>query len=223
MEAPEIEFITDLQGNKHILLHRCGLLILGDNLSHLLLAHIHAPAHKLLVKSLGPDGEEGRVESQRAVDLKPGDAKRHHHIGYCVSLRKEVSDFFTGVDVPIRDARRPHLLLRSFGQAPALSDRLHDLERALGRHPLGDKEQHNVITTAYALRHAARTAHDNIPGIAQPYIRTVGKTGDPKQHIKLGRLRFLQHPTSKSGVELRNGYGASGPQYLVVLKPKDLG
>ena len=222
-EATEVELIADLQRGEHILLHGGGLLVLGHDLPHFPLAHVHPPAHECLVKGLGADGEVGGVKGQRAVDLEPGDPEGHHHVGYGVGLGEQISDLFTGADVPVGHPVLPHLVLRSLGQSPSLSHRLHDLEGALGLHPLGNEEQHDVIPAADGLADLGRPRGDQVLGVAQPHVGTVGEAGQTHQNIELVGLGVLQHPADKGGAELRDGGAAGGPQDLVVLIAQHLG
>ena len=72
------------------------------------------------------------------MDLEPRDAEGHHNIRRRVRLREEIFDFLARADVPLRNARGLHLVLRALGKAPAFSDSLHDLERALFGHAAFD-------------------------------------------------------------------------------------
>ena len=222
-EAPQVKLVAHLQGGEHVLFHGGGVLVLGHDLPHLLLTHVHSPAHVGLVKGLGPDGEVGGVEGQRPVDLKPGDAEGHHHVGHGVGLGEQVGDLFTGANVPLGHPVLPHLILRPLGKAPALPHRLHDLEGALGVHTLGDQKQHDIVPAADGLADLGGAGGDEVLGVAQPHVGTVGEAGQPHQDIKLIGLGVLQHAPDKAGAELRDGGAAGGTQNLVVLIAQGLG
>ena len=157
------------------------------------------------------------------MDLEPGDAEGHHHIGHGVGLGEQVGDLFTGADVPVGHAGGLHLLLRPVGQAPALTDRLHDLEGPLGGHPLGDEEQHDVVAAADGLADGDPLLQDQVPGVAQPHVGAVGEAGQPDQNIELVGLGLLQHPPNEGGSEFRDGGAAGGAQNFVVLIAQRLG
>ena len=109
------------------------------------------------------------------MHLEPGDAEGHHHIGHRVGLGEQVGDLLTGADVPVGHPVLLHLLLRPFGEAPALSHRLHDLEGALGVHALGDQKQHDVVTAANGLVDLGGARGDQVLGVAQPHVGAVEK------------------------------------------------
>ena len=222
-EAPQVELIAHLQGGEHVLLHGGGLLVLGNDLPHFPLALVHAPAHVLLVKGLGPDGEIGGVKGQRPVDLEPGDTEGHHHVSHRVGLGEQVGDFLAGADVPVWYAGGLHLLLRPVRKAAALSHRLHDFKGALGGHPLGDQKQHNVVAAADGLADRDALLQNQVPGVAQPHVGAVGEAGQPHQNIKLAGLGLLQHAPDEGGAELRNGGAPGGSQNLVVFIAQHLG
>ena len=157
------------------------------------------------------------------MDLEPGDAEGHHHIGHGVGLGEEVGDLLAGADVPLGDAVLPHLVLCSLGEAPALPDGLHDLEGPLLVHAAGDQIDHDVVPASDGLSHRGGAGEDQVPGVAQPHVGAVGETGEPHQDIELSRLGLLQHPPDEGGAELRDGGGAGGPQDLVVLIAQYLG
>ena len=224
-EATEVELVADLQRHRQVLLHGGGILVVPD-LQELALHGIEAGAAVLRVEGLGPDGEEGGVEGQGFMDLEPGDAEGHHHVGHRVGLGEEVADLGQGLDVPVGDVVLPHGLLPALLEAPllhlALPHRLHDLEAHLGVQAHLDEIQHDVVTAAHRLRDGGGAAEDQVPGVAQPHVGAVGETGEPHQGVEVLGLGINQHLTGELGVELRDGHGPGGAQDLIVLKAQGL-
>ena len=106
MEAPEIELVAHLQGDHQVLLHGGGVLVVFD-FADLPLDGVDAGAAVFRVEGLGPDGEEGGVKRQGLVDLEPGDAEGHHHIGHGVGLGEQVADFGPAWRPPTRPGSHP--------------------------------------------------------------------------------------------------------------------
>ena len=155
------------------------------------------------------------------MDLVPGNAEGHHHIGHRVSFWKEVADFCQGVDVPLRYLMLPHglhpTLLKAVFFHLAFSDGLHDLEAHLGVQSLGDEIQHDIVPAAHRLQNAGSAADDQLPGVAQPHVGSVGEAGEPHQGVEILGLGIYQHLTGKTGVELRDRHSAGGAENLVIL------
>ena len=160
------------------------------------------------------------------MDLVPGDAEGHHHVGHGVGLGEEIPDLGQGLDVPLGHVVVPHGLHPALVKAAllhlALSDLLHDLEAHLGVQALGDQVQHDVVTAAHRLQNGGGAADNQVPGIAQPHVRAVGEAGEPHQGVEVLGLGIHQHLPGEAGVELRDGHGAGGTQDLVVLVPQHL-
>ena len=222
VKAPEVKLVDHLQRDQHILLHRRGVLLALD-LSHLRLAGVHPPTHAGGVEGLGPDGEIGGVEGQRFMDLEPGNAERHHHVGHRMGFGEEIFDLLAGADVPLRHPRGDHFLLRTVGQAPALPHRLHDLEGTLFRHAAGDQEEHDIVAAADGLADRDPLIHDQILGVAQPHVGPMGKAGQPDQDIEFAGLGIHQHAPDEGSTELRDGHRAGGAQNRVVHKAQHFG
>ena len=220
MEAPEIELIAHLQRGQQVLLYSGGVLVVFDLLD-LPLHRVHAGTAVFRVKCLGSDGEKGRIERQRLMDLIPGDAEGHHDVGHGVGLGEQVADFGQRLNVPVRYIVLHHGLLPALIEAAllhlALSHLLHDLEAHFGVKALGDQVQHNIVTAAHSFQNAGGAAEDQLPGIAHPHVRTVGEAGEPHQRIEILGLGVNQHLAGEPGVELRDGHGASWPQNRVIL------
>ena len=140
-----------------------------------------------------------------------------------MGLGEQIGDLLAGADVPVRHPVLLHLLLRPLRQAAALPHRLHDLEGALGVHPLGDQEQHDVVPATDGLADLGGARGDQVLGVAQPHVGSVGEAGQADQDIELVGLGVLQHPPDEGGAELRDGSAAGGPQDLVVLIAQHLG
>ena len=225
MEAPEIELVAHLQRGEEVLLHGGGVLVvldLPDAALDPLRPHLGVREAALRrVKGLGPNGEEGGVERQGLMDLIPGDAEGHHHVGHGVGLGEEITDLGKGVDVPGGHVVGLHGLHPALVKAAllhlALADLFHDLEGHLGVQAFGDEIEHDVVPAAHRLQNAGRAPHDQLPGVAQPHVRPVGEAGKPYQSVEVLGLGVHQHLAGEAGVELRNGHGAGGAQHLVVL------
>ena len=226
MEAPQIKFVAHLQRHQQVLFHVGGVLIVLD-LPDFLLHRIHAGAAVLRVEGLGPDGEKRSVEGQRLMHLEPRNTERHHHIGHSVGLREQIADLGQRADIPIRHLMLPHSLLPAVLEALflyfALTHRLHDLKAHLRLQPHGDQVQHDIIAAAHRLQNAGRAAHDQVPGIAQPHVGTVGEARQPYQGIEILGHGIHQHTAGEPGVELRDSHGAGGSKYLVIFKAQHLG
>ena len=213
LEAPEVELVADFQRGHKVLLHGGGVLVVLDLFDFLLHGFLPGAA-ELGVKGLGPDGEEGRVEGQGPVDLVPGDAEGHHHVGHGVGLGEEVTDLRQGVDVPLGHLVLLHGLHPALLEAAllhlALSHGLHDLEAHLRLKAHGDEVEHDVVTAAHGLQNAGRAAEDQVLGVAQPHVRPVGEAGEPQQRVEIRGLGVHQHLAGEAGVELRDGHGPGG-------------
>ena len=213
VEAPEIELVAHLQGDHQVLLHGGGVLVVFD-LADLPLHGVEAGAAVFRVKGLGPDGEEGGVKRQGLVDLEPGDAEGHHHIGHGVGLGEQVADLGQGVNVPLRHLVGPHGVLPPVLEAAlfhlALSDGLHDLEAHLGVQAHVDQVEHDVVPAAHGFQNRGGAADDQVPGVAQPHVGAVGEAGQAHQGVEVLGLGIHQHAPGEPGVELRNGHGPGG-------------
>ena len=160
------------------------------------------------------------------MDLEPGDAEGHHHVGHRVGLGEQVADLGQGLDVPLGYVVVPHGLHPALVKAAllhlALSDLLHDLEAHLGVQALGDQVQHDVVPAAHRLQNRGGAADNQVPGVAQPHVRAVGEAGEPHQGVEVLGLGIHQHLPGELGVELRDGHGPGGAQDLIVLKAQGL-
>ena len=138
-----------------------------------------------------------------------------------MGLGEQVADLGQRLNVPVRYIVLHHSLLPALVEAAllhlALSHLLHDLEAHFGVKALGDQVQHNIISAAHRFQNAGGAAEDQLPGMAHPHVRTVGKAGEPHQRVEVLGLGVNEHLAGKPGVELRNGHGAGRPQNGVVL------
>ena len=212
-KAAEIELVAHLQRHQQVLLHIGGILVVLD-LADLALHRVDTRAAVFRIKSLGADGEIGSIESQGTMHLIPRNAEGHHHVGHGVSLGEQVADLGEGVDVPLGHFMLVHGLLPALFKALllhlALTDGLHDLKAHLRIKTHGDEIEHNIVTAAHRLQNGGSTIHNEVAGVAQPHIRTVGETGEAHQGVKVLRLGVHQHLTGEAGVELGDGHGARG-------------
>ena len=226
MEAAQVELIAHLQRNQQVLLHIGGILVVLD-LPDLALHRVDTGAAVFRVEGLGADGEEGGIECQRLMDLEPGNAKRHHHIGHGVGLGEEIADLRQRLNVPIGHMVLAHGLLPAVLEAAlfhlALTHRLHDLKGHLRLKTHLDQVEHDIVAAAHRLQNTGRAADDQLTGVAQPHIRTVGKAGQTHQRIEILGLGVHEHTAGKAGVELRDGHCAGGTQYLIVFIAQHLG
>ena len=161
------------------------------------------------------------------MDLEPGDAEGHHHIGHGVGLGEQIADLGQGVNVPVGHLMGPHGILPPVLEAAlfhlALSDGLHDLEAHFGVQTHMDEIEHDVVPAAHGLQNRGSAADDQVPGIAQPHVGAVGEAGQAHQGIEILGLGIHQHAPGEPGVELRNGHGPGGAQQLVVFKAQHPG
>ncbi|MPN34446.1 hypothetical protein SDC9_181939 [bioreactor metagenome] len=138
-----------------------------------------------------------------------------------MGLGKQVADLGQGVDVPVRHIVLAHGLhpavLKPALFHLALSDGLHDLEAHLGVQALGDQIQHDVVAAAHRLQNGSHAPHNQLPGVAHPHVRTVGKAGQAHQRVKILWLGVHQHSPGKPGVEFRDGHGSGLPHHVVVF------
>ena len=224
VETAQIELVHHFQGGQQILVLGGCIFVIVDGLDigqHLL----DATHHEVGVKAalLASAVEVGRIEGQGMINLEPGDAESHHAVGHGVGLGEQILDLLAGANVPIRHAGGHHFLLRTGRQTPALTDGLHDLEGPLVRHTAGDEVEHNIVTGTDGLVHRGGLGVDEVLGVAQPHIGTVGIATDPHQEVELLRQGIQQNATGEAGIEFRNTHCAGGAQELVVLIAQDLG
>ena len=97
-----------------------------------------------------------------------------------------------------------HLRLLVRAKAPALSDRLHDLEGVLRLHAPRNKIQHDIIACADSRAQRTVAVFDEILSVIQPYICTVRQTGNTDELGQSLRLRIPEHAHDKAGPEFRN-------------------
>ena len=211
--------MADLEGRHHILF--CGgdglVALLAAQLGHLVQTDLVAFYHARGIKALGTDGKIRRIERQRAVYLEPRDAERHHNIGNGVRLREHILDLLARVDVPFRNVLFVHGVLHFLGEALALSDGFHRLERQLGLHALQNEVVHNIIAAADAAGQRDALA-DELGGVAQPNVRAVRQAGNGYQLRERGRMGFLDHAAHELGAELGHGHTAEVAQYRVGIR-----
>ena len=173
-EAAKIELIAKLQRGKQIVV-LCRRVLLGLDGGQIFLDGLDAVAHHARVKAvlLAPAVEIRGIEGQRLMHLEPRDAEGHHDIGCRVCFREEVFDLFARANVPVRNTRGDHFLLRALRQAAALSDGLHDLERALFRHAAFDEIEHDVVAAPDGVVDAGGLGQDQVARISEPHVRAV--------------------------------------------------
>ena len=169
-----------------------------------------AQAHLLIGEGLRSDAEKSTVVSQRIMDLAVGNAPCHHNIGCRVCFREHILDLFAGLDVPIRHIVICHVLFPLFPVGALslcnrpLSNCLHDLEGLCRLYAHRDQIEHNIVSGTDRGRNGRHPAHDQILGIAQPHVGSVGQTGNTNQIGESLRLCIDYHLHRKVCAELRN-------------------
>ena len=113
------------------------------------------------------------------MDLEPGDAEGHHHIGHRVGLGEEVADLGQGLDVPIGHIGLMHGVLPAVLEAAlldlALSHGLHDVKGHLRLDALLHEVEHDVVTAAHGGVNGGSAGDDEVSCVAQPHVRAVGE------------------------------------------------
>ena len=132
-EAAQVHFPCELEHDEDVLLFVVELAAmltrLGAQCVDCRLDGFLSLRDDVRVELVRTNGEVCGVVRERIVYLAEGDAVAHHDVGGGVCTREEVFDLLAGVDVPLGDAARTQLLDDIGGDAPALSDVLHGLER----------------------------------------------------------------------------------------------
>ena len=192
----------------HILIF---ILFLIGKLIHILLVLGHVKqqffltlAHKLIAESGGTDGKISRVIGQRVKHLTVGDTVSHHNVGRRMGLREHVFDLFAGPDIPVGNVMFLHLRLPLRFQTLTFSHALHDRKGLLTLQALLDQITHDIVSRTDGRGNRRLSFLDQRLRIAQPYVRTVGQTGNPDQIRKALRFRVHKHLHGKLRTELRN-------------------
>ena len=127
-------------------------------------------------------------------------------------LGEHVFNLFTGLDIPVRYLMGFHVLLpfRPLLRLDlalchrSLAHRLHDFEGFLRLHALVDQVGHDVVTGTHTGGNGGNAIPDQILGVAQPYVRTMGKSRDSDQIRKGFGLSFDDHAHGKIRTKLRD-------------------
>ena len=98
-----------------------------------------------------------------------------------MGFREHVLDLVAGSDIPVGNPMPAHLFFPFRRQSLTLSYLLHDGKGQFRVHPLSDQVDHDVISGTDGSGDRTDLVHDQILGIAQPYIRSVGKSRDADQ------------------------------------------
>ena len=124
---------------------------------------------------------------------------------------EHIFDFQTAVNVPLRNiVILQHLdALRRKGLGRfALTGILHDLERLFRLNALVQQIGHDAVTGPDDIRNGAGAVVDEILGVAQPYVRSVGQTGNLQKVAELLGLGIQQHLDGKARAHFRNSQTA---------------
>ena len=144
------------------------------------------------------------------MDLTIGNPPCHHNVRRRMGLREHILDLLAGFDIPLGYVMRQHIRFPLFPHGTfsfrhhTLTYCLHNLEGLLRLHAHLDQIQHDIITGTDCRGNGRHAAHDQILCIAQPYVGTVGQTGDTHQIGKRLGFRINNHLHSKVCTELRN-------------------
>ena len=93
-----------------------------------------------------------------------------------MSLREHVLYFFAGVNVPLRHIVIQHVLTPFVLKRLMLTGGLHDAEGFSRIHALMHKVNHDIVSTADRLLQSGYAILDEILGIIEVYVRSVGQT-----------------------------------------------
>ena len=173
-------------------------------------------AHGLIGEGLCPDAEEGRIVGQRMIDLEISHTPSHHDIGHGMGLGEHVLDLLAASHVPFGHIMLGHHILPAApfiafsGGHFALPDIFHDTEGIPRREPHMHQIYHDIVTAADGRGQLAGACLDQILGISQPHIRTVGQSGDPYQIREILRIRIDHHLHGEVRSELRDSQGPEG-------------
>ena len=121
-----------------------------------------------------------------------------------MGFREHIFDLFAGPEIPVRHLMFLHDFLIIRCQALPFTDTFHNLERLFGFNPFVDQIDHNIISCTDSRGNLGFTFLNQCLRIAQPYIRTMGQTGDTHQIRKCFRFCITEHLHNEFRTELRN-------------------
>ncbi len=99
VEATEIKLIAHLQRDIRFCSTAVASLLFSISWIFRFINRVNAcTVSTRRIKGLGADGEEGCIEGQRTVHLKPRDAEGHHYIGNGMGLGKQITNLGKGFD-----------------------------------------------------------------------------------------------------------------------------
>ena len=222
--TPQAHFYGQLQGRIQVHVDFRSALALGHNVLHGLPLPFQAVYHSRQLEGLGADRKEGRVIGQGIIDFKPGDAEGHHDVGYGVGSREEVADFVARIDEPLGNVAflefffvigRLLAQLVELVDALALTDVFHDLKARLGLDAVLNEIVHDVVTGRNGFLQLHRAGRDEVLGVVQPYVRTVGKAGYAHQFREGLGLGVDEHLADEGRAEFGNAQAADfGAQFF---------
>ena len=131
-----------------------------------------------------------------------------------MGFRVHIFYFQTAVNVPLWNIVVTHGLLHLLGEelwSLTLTGYLHYLKGKVGINAVIDKICHDTVTAADNVRNCAYAVFDKVLRIAQPYVRTVGKSRDLEQVGEFCGLCIKKHLHGKSRTHLRDSKGSCLP------------
>lgn len=143
------------------------------------------------------------------MDLAVGNAVGHHDVGRRVGAREEVFDFLARFDEPLGDAALAENLDDFRGDALALADFFHRLERKQRVDAVVDEVHHDVVARGNRVLDRALTAADEVLRVAEPDVGAVRESRNAHEVRENVRLRVVNHLTRKRRAKLRNAEGAA--------------
>ena len=175
-----------------LLFFGCSVPLLAY-LFHIKLQLFFSHTHQFIGKSCGTDTEICTVISQRLEYLEPGDSVCHHNVSCRMGFREHIFDFFAGPDIPVRNAVFFHGGDPLISETFSFTDALHNSKGKTTFHTLTDQVDHNIITGTDCRGNSSFSLFNQCLRISQPYIRTVGKSGNTDQIRKIFRLGIHKH------------------------------
>ena len=169
------------------------------------LRHIDPFAHTGIVKVItGSDRKISRIIGFRIVDFEIGDTECHHYICRRMSLREHILDLLAGFNIPVRYICRLHIDDILIRQTFPFSNLFHNFERFLFLYPFVDEIDHDTVTSRNGLFQSDGAIFNQSLSIPQPYVRTVGQTGNTQQVRKGLWFCIDQHPSYEFRTKFRN-------------------
>ncbi len=205
-----VHFLYDFHISIGILLFFAQLILAFFVIFHRCFQFFPALAHDLIVKGFCSDTEKCRIIGKRIINFEISNSECHHNIGYCMGFREHVLDLSTRLNVPVRHTGFFHSLLpliplRHFALChQSFTNLFHNIKSRAIFHTGMDQVSHNIISGTDGRRQGTVTPGNIILGIIQPYIGSMGQTGNANQIRKVFRLGIPEHLHNKICTKFRN-------------------